>query len=510
MKFSGFVSEALAENPVARQKTDAQNLLESVADESNLRMAWERVRKNHGAPGIDGEPIEAFGAALSLRLPTLQSDLLAGTFRPQPVRAFSVPKSSGGTRTLGIPAVVDRLVLEAISLVLAPLWEPTFSPNSFAYRERRGAQQAVELAQSQLETGRHWVVDLDVEGFFDHVDHVRLMLRLGQRVNDTRLLDLVADFLRAGRRFENGTVEQTHVGIAQGSPLSPLLANIVLDEMDQEFASHGWPFVRYADDFILLANSEPEGKAMMAFTEGFLNDRLRLRLNPLKSRVVPPEATSFLGFTYRLTRYGRVRRGISAAALDRFRNEVRQLTAGHHHRSLDSLMHEVARFVRGWSVYYGIDEGQSLAKARAFARTRLRAAAWEYWRTPAERRRQLIQRGVPATAVEMAVNRLTMPDEETELPVLQQALPNSWFDQFGLGPGGDTARQEQGFLSKCALREDVRALAVLLSTCSTGDRSADGLRLLSRIYQNLQRQIGSRILSDLPELPPRAKPDSPP
>jgi RNA-directed DNA polymerase len=430
--------------------------------------------------------IEQFDGDFARHLPAIQSDLLAGTYRPQPVRALEMRKESGGTRTLGIPTVRDRLVLQALAQILTPLWEPHFSPCSFAYRPERSAQDAVAVAQDHLRAGRRWVVDLDIEGFFDHVDHVRLMLRLAQRVTDVRVLDLIADFLRCGmmrgsspggraslpRRPDlparehsdadktthsetatfiqskieasrqrrptglnecAGFFEPTRLGIAQGSPFSPLLANIVLDELDQEYTRLGWPFVRYADDCILLASSEAEARAMLDFTAGFLEDRLHLRLHPRKTRIVPPEHTEFLGFTYRITRYGQVRRRVTRQALQHFRQRIEQLARPEAGRSLKQIATQVGVFVRGWSAYFGFAQDNVLKAVRGFARARLRACAWELWRTPAERRRQLLLRGVPEAQAEAAAYALTLPDQYAELPVLARAFPNSWFNPFGLG-----------------------------------------------------------------------------
>lgn len=407
--------------------------LPSLASDPNLLAAFAVVRANRGAPGVDGETIAAFETTLPTRLPALQSDLLAGTYRPSPVRAFDLPKASGGVRTLGIPTVVDRVVLQAISQVLTPLWEPTFSPFSFAYRPGRSAQDAVAAAQQYLAAGRSWVVDLDIEKFFDRVDHVRLMLRLGQRVHDAALLDLIADFLRSGRQRQNAPFEATSLGLAQGSPLSPLLANIVLDELDQEFTRLGWAFARYSDDCILLAASEQEARSMLDFIAGFLDHRLHLRLHPEKTRVVLPADAAFLGFTYRLSRYGQVQRQVTHQSFNEFRRKVRELARPDPARSFDATVRQVAEFVRGWSTYFGFAQDRTVAAARSFARTRLRECAWQLWRDPAQRRQELIRLGVNEAAAETAAYRLALPHDTVHIPALATAFPNAWFDRFGLG-----------------------------------------------------------------------------
>lgn len=408
-------------------------MLEALASDS-LLSALAAVRANGGAPGLDGVTVDAFAEHSATELPRLQSELLTGAYRPQPVRALAIPKAAGGTRTLGIPAVRDRVVLEALHQLLAPLWEPTFSPFSFAYRPGRSAQDAVATAQRFLGEGRHWVVDLDIEKFFDHVDHLRLMLRLGQRMDDGALLDIIADLLRAGRRWPDGTLEPTREGIAQGSPLSPLLANIVLDELDQEFTRRGWPFVRYADDCLLLARTEAEGREILAHTETFLASRLHLRLNREKTRLVQPADTAFLGFTYRLSRYGGVDRAVTRAAFAAFRVKLDELARPRGGESLENLAGTVGGFVRGWSAYYGFAGDRAVRAARAHARARLRAAAWTLWHTPAERARQLAALGLPPTDAETTAYALHPPDEWGTLPALVQALPDAWFQPYGLGP----------------------------------------------------------------------------
>lgn len=407
--------------------------LPALASDAHLAAAWAQVRANGGAPGMDGVTIEALETRYGAEVTALQAALLTGAYRPSPVRAVDVPKESGGTRTLGIPTVRDRWVLQALAQLLTPLWEPTFSPHSFAYRPGRSAQDAVAAAQAFLETGCDWVVDLDIEAFFDQVDHVRLMLRLHERVNDPGLLDLIADFLRAGVSRE-GRVTPTRRGIAQGSPLSPLLANIVLDELDQEHARRGWPQVRYADDCILLARDRAAAEAMLEATRAFLATRLKLRLHPRKTRIVRPAETAYLGFTYRVSRYGRVRRAATRESLQIFRRRVEELAAQRPGRTLDRLARDVATYVRGWTAYYGFCQAGTLQAARQHARTAVRRAAWALWATPARRRRELILRGVPPEAADRAAHALLFPDQIPALPELALALSEAWFARHGLGP----------------------------------------------------------------------------
>ncbi len=407
-------------------------MIENIAAEANLHRAWLHVRQNRGAPGIDGITVQAFEGRLDQHLADIAKTLLSGRYRPSPLRAVDIPKpDTNGLRTLGIPTVQDRVVLQAIAQILTPLWEPHFSPFSFAYRDGRTALDAVLLAQQRLQSGQHWIVDLDIEHFFDSVDHVRLVLRLQQRVDDTALLDLIGDFLRAGLS-RDGVIHPTRVGIPQGSPLSPLLANIVLDELDQEYARHGWSFVRYADDCILFARSEAEGLALLEFTREFLADRLRLRLNPVKTRVVRPAEVGFLGFTYRVSRYGRVRRRITRSALETFRREVQQLTRPRPDRLFEEIVADVAQYFRGWATYFRFTQDNTLRAAHACACAALRACAWFKWRTPSERLRQLQRLGVPEDTARAAAFALDFPDPADDPPILRRVLSNAFFERQGL------------------------------------------------------------------------------
>lgn len=407
-------------------------MIEEVAAKSNLQAAWLQVHRNRGAPGMDGVTVEAFERQLTHRLTLIAQNLLIARYRPSPLRAVEIPKPDNhGKRTLGIPTVQDRVVLQAIAQILTPLWEAHFSPFSFAYREGRTALDAVLLAQQRLQSGLQWIVDLDIEKFFDNVDHVRLMQRLARRIADATFLDLIADFLRAGL-MRDGVRYPTRVGIAQGSPLSPLLANVVLDELDQEYMSRGWSFVRYADDCILLAKSEAEAAALLEFTREFLADRLHLRLHPAKTRIVQPADVGFLGFTYRLSRYGRVSRRITRDALAAFRCRISELTCRSQRRPLEQMFEETGAFFRGWAAYYSFTQDNALEAARSFACDALRAAAWEHWHSPQERFRQLCRLGVPEDPAREAAFALDFPGPEDDSPILRRSMPDSFFERYGL------------------------------------------------------------------------------
>ena len=406
--------------------------LASLSAEPALRAAWQKVRANGGAPGVDGVTVRAFAENLGPRLRAMSPTLRRSHYQPTPLRAVDIPKADGsGTRRLGIATVQDRVVLQSLTHALTPLWEPGFSPSSFAYRPGRTALDAVWLAQQRIQAGHPWVVDLDILGFFDHVDHFLLMQRLARRVADARVLDLIADFLRAG--FVQGGVRHHPIqGIAQGSPLSPLLANIVLDELDQEFTAHGWSFVRYADDCILLATSKAEAGALLSFTREFLADRLHLSLHPRKTRVVAPGAVSFLGFTYRLARYGRVHRRINRKALSALRATVSQLACLSHGETFTDAVARVARHFRSWANYYRFTEDGLLHRAYALVCAELRAAAWAHWGSAPERFHQLRALGVPAAQAEAAARPLDFPGATDDPPLLRRFLSEDFFASLGL------------------------------------------------------------------------------
>ncbi|HTI68626.1 MAG TPA: group II intron reverse transcriptase/maturase [Candidatus Limnocylindria bacterium] len=479
-------------------------LLEIVVTDENLSLAWDRVRSNDGAPGVDGVDIRTFESDFARQVALVQADVLALAYRPRPVRRIDVPKPSGGLRPLGIPTVRDRLVLEAISQVLSPLWETTFSPNSFAYRPGRSAQDAVVKAQASLQAGRHWVVDLDIEGFFDHVDHLRLMLRLARRIDDARLLDLIGDFLRAGSQRDHAPPEPTRIGLPQGSPLSPLLANIVLDELDQELTRLGWPFVRYADDCIILASCEAEGRAVLDFVAGFLEDRLKLKLNPHKTRLVCPADSAFLGFTYRIDRYGKVRRGVALPILKAIKKRIAEVARPEAGQSFIEMVARTAQLVHGWSIYYGISEDRTLAVVRDFARAALRSTAWQLWSTADERCRQLTQRGVPADQAEAAAARLYLPGDSGPSRVLLLALPDAWFATFGLGDHRSRSARvnspKASGLENDSLEPCLRKLAVALVSTEIAHQPAAGpaLAALTALYGHLQVLFGRDRWPDLP------------
>ena len=307
-----------SESPVANDR-----LIEEVCERGNLEKAWKRVRANKGSPGADGMTIGELPDYLRKHWPAIRERLFEGTYSPQPVKRVEIPKPGGGVRKLGVPTVLDRLVQQAVLQVLQSRWDPTFSEHSYGFRPRRSAHQAVAQAQQFIAEGYNWVVDIDLEKFFDRVNHDLLMDRVAKRVSDRRLLKLIRAFLNAGV-LEDGLVKSVDEGTPQGGPLSPLLSNLLLDEFDQELARRGLRFCRYADDCNIYVRSRRAGERVMASACRFLTTRLRLKVNESKSAVARPDERKFLGFT--LSTGTEPQRQISQKALDRFTSRIRELT----------------------------------------------------------------------------------------------------------------------------------------------------------------------------------------
>ena len=372
--------------------------MEEVA--KRLTDALLKVASNKGAPGPDGQTIEALLEQWPVVLPRLQADLLSGVYRPGVIRRAYIPKAGGGQRGLGIPDVIDRVVQEAVRQVLEPLWEPTFHPSSHGFRPGRSCHTAITEAKGHLEDGCEWCVDLDLEKFFDLVCHQRLAAKLAQRVGDRRLLVLIGRMLKAKVVLPEGVVIASEQGVPQGGPLSPLLSNIVLDELDQELDRRGHRFVRYADDAKVYVRSERAGQRVMASLTEFIEGRLRLKVNAAKSAVARPEERHFLGFRLRLDpQSGVVEVLLSERTKRNAMERVRQLTPRNWGSSLDSCIAQINAWVLGWHGFFGIasaSEMQMMRKIDAHIRRRLRAIILRHWK----RRRTIAKR-----LVALGVNR---------------------------------------------------------------------------------------------------------
>ncbi len=406
------------------------SLMEAVCERENLKKALRRVKANKGSPGVDGMTVEQLSDYLRAHWPQHRDELLRGTYQPLPVRRVEIPKPDGGVRKLGVPSALDRFVQQAVLQVLQPIFDPTFSDHSYGFRPGRSAHQAVAAAQHHLESGYRYVVDLDVEKFFDRVNHDLLMGRLAQRVPDARVLKLVRAWLNAGV-LENGLVSATEEGTPQGGPLSPLLSNIVLHALDCELERRGHRFVRYADDCNVYVRSRRAGQRLMEGLTHFLTTRLKLKVNAAKSAVALGSDRTFLGFSF--THGQRPRRRLAVKTLDRFRARVRTLTRRVRGVSLRQMVKELAAYLLGWRAYFGFCQTPTiLRRLDKWVRRRLRAVVWKQWTRPGTRFRMLRKRGVNAKDAILTARSNRGPWRVTLTAALCWALPGAYFASLGL------------------------------------------------------------------------------
>ena len=427
-------SQEGTEAPTAKCDTERpashEQLMEEVCERENCWQAYKRVKANRGSPGIDGMTIGDLSGYLREYWPRIREQLLRGTYQPQPVRRVEIPKPDGGVRKLGIPTVLDRFVQQAVMQVLQRRWDPTFSEHSHGFRPRRSAHQAIAKAQQYIAAGHRWVVDLDLEKFFDRVNHDRLMAAIAQRVTDKRVLRLIGAFLKVGV-LENGLVSPAEEGTPQGGPLSPLLSNIVLDELDRELERRGHRFVRYADDCNIYVRSRRAGQRVMANITRFITRRLKLKVNEAKSAVARPEQRKFLGFSF--SRNKEPKRRIAPKALLRCKQKIRELTRRTRGISLEQMITELAAYLRGWKSYFGFCQTpQPLRELDKWIRHRLRSVIWKQWKRGRVRYRKLVQRGVGAQLARQTAGSSDGPWHLADSPALQYALPNAYFDSLGL------------------------------------------------------------------------------
>jgi RNA-directed DNA polymerase len=376
----------------AERLAESERLMEDVCEAKNLKRALRRVKANRGSAGIDGMNVDELPKWLIENWSKLREELLNGQYQPGAVKRVEIGKPDGGTRKLGIPTVVDRFVQQAVMQVLQGIWEPTFSESSYGFRPDRSAHGAVETAQRYIREGRRWVVDIDLEKFFDRVNHDRLMARVSTKVRDKRVLGLIRGFLTAGV-LEGGLVQPSEEGTPQGGPLSPLLSNIVLDELDQELERRGHAFVRYADDCNIYVRSERAGKRVMQSLRALITKRLRLRINEDKSAVARPYQRKFLGFSF--TSQKQARRRIAPKAVERFKGRIRELTQRRRGRKLKAIIEELNLYLNGWKGYFAFCETPSVLKELdGWIRRRLRCYLWKQWKKPRRRRQALMALGV--------------------------------------------------------------------------------------------------------------------
>jgi RNA-directed DNA polymerase len=429
---TGEARSAAAQEPEARAaRTDVESQtaigpsMEAVVERRNLRKALARVKANKGAPGIDGMTFENLAPYLKEHWPTIRAQLLDGTYKPQPVRRVEIPKASGGKRPLGIPTVLDRFIQQAVMQVLQRDWDRTFCEQSFGFRPGRSAHQAVATAQAYIASGYGVVVDIDIEKYFDRVNHDILMGQVAKRVTDKRILKLIRGFLTAGV-LADGLVSPTEEGTPQGGPLSPLLSNLMLDVLDKELEKRGHCFVRYADDCNIYVRSRRAGERVMESIEQFLTKRLKLRINKAKSAVAKPSARKFLGFSF--TGGQQPRRRIAPQAIARFKAKVRELTRRTCGKSLSQVAKELSCYLIGWRAYFGFCETPSVLRdLDHWIRRRLRAIAWKQWKRGRTRYKRLRRLGVGRELAANTAGSSHGPWRLSASPALHIALSKAFF-----------------------------------------------------------------------------------
>ena len=440
MKSDGIASDNLRKQAAASPQDESatghgsqtasiqpEALLAQVLERPNLQRALKQVRQNKGAPGIDGMSVDDLPRHLKEHWPEIRAQLVAGTYRPQPVKRVEIPKPDGKKRPLGIPTVVDRFIQQAIAQIISAEWEPHFHPSSYGFRPGRSAHHAVRQVQADIREGYAWVVDTDMEAFFDRVNHDRLMVRLKRHTNDPALLRLVNRYLKAGVSVDGG-VQATTQGVPQGGPLSPVLANVVLDELDWELERRGHRFARYADDCNVMVKSKHAGERVMASVTRFVSDTLRLTVNPLKSAVDRPAKRKFLGFT--VSRNG-ARLKVTDKAIDKLKDRIRELTRRTRGHRLADIVAELRKTLLGWKAYFGITEVLSpLRDIDKWLRRKLRCYIWKQWGRAGYR--ELRKRGVSVREAWNTSKSAHGPWRLSKTPAITLALPARYFSSLGL------------------------------------------------------------------------------
>ncbi len=404
--------------------------MEAMLSRDNMMAALRRVAANKGAPGIDSMPVEELRAHLVANWPRIKEDLLAGRYRPMPVRGVEIPKPGGGKRLLGIPTVLDRLLQQAMHQVLMPLFDPDFSNSSYGFRPGRSAHQAVLAARSHIAAGRRFVVDIDLEKFFDRVNHDVLMARVARRVADKRVLRLIRHYLQAGLML-GGLATARREGTPQGGPLSPLLSNILLDDLDKELERRGHAFCRYADDCNIYVGSRRAGERLMAGLTRFLAERLRLTVNLAKSAVDRPWNRSFLGYTVTAHKEPRLRVAVKSVA--RLRDKLRDQFRQGRGRSIGRTIEALRPLLRGWMQYFRLAQAKGVfEELDGWLRRKLRCILWRQWKRPRTRAQRLMQRGLDEARALVSANNGHGPWWNAGASHMNDAFRKTFFDQLGL------------------------------------------------------------------------------
>ena len=425
------------ETPMAKRQAESlagtERLMEEVCELENCTQALQRVKANKGSPGVDGMTVNELPEYLKQHGLEIGEQLRNGTYQPQPVRRVEIPKPDGqGVRKLGIPTVLDRFVQQAVLQVLQKRWDPTFSEHSHGFRPGRSAKQAVHEAQQYIAEGYRWVVDLDLEKFFARVNHDRLMAAVAKRVADKRMLKLIRAFLEAGV-MEDGLVSPVDEGAPQGGPLSPLLSNLVLDELDRELERRGHRFARYADDCNIYVGSQRAGQRVMESVTRFIANRLKLKVNQAKSAVARPGQRKFLGFSF--TGERKPRRRIATKAIARFKERIREQSRRTRGISLRQMVKQIATYLRGWLGYFNDCQTPSvLHDLETWLRRRLRSVVWKQWKRGRTRYRELRKRGIGKDLAAQTAGSPHGPWRIANSPALNIALPNAYFAELGFPP----------------------------------------------------------------------------
>jgi RNA-directed DNA polymerase len=426
----GTDAESIAAAARDEHSSDETVVMEQALRRENLMSALKRVVRNGGAPGIDGMTVDELGDHCRKHWPRIREELLSDRYEPMPVRKVEIPKSGGGMRTLGIPTVLDRMIQQALLQVLQPAWDATFSDASYGFRPNRSAHQAVLRARDYVADGYRWVVDLDIERFFDRVNHDVLMARVARRIKDKPMLRLIRRYLQAGM-MQGGLMSPRAEGTPQGGPLSPLLSNLLLDELDKELERRGHRFVRYADDCNVYVKSKAAGERVMASLETFLSERLRLKINRDKSAVDRPWKRSFLSYT--VTHDKKPKLAIAGKAVMRLRTNLRQVFRRGRGRSLARVIAEMTPMLRGWVAYFRLSQVRiRLEELDKWLRHRLRCILWRQWKRPRTRLRELVHRGLDREHAARCAFNGRGAWWNAGAPHMNLAVPTNWLRRQGL------------------------------------------------------------------------------
>ena len=405
-------------------------LLNQILSRKNMLLALKRVEQNKGSHGVDMMSVQNLRQHILEKWSSIKEAILQGTYEPMPVRRVEIPKPDGGTRLLGIPTVTDRLIQQAIAQILSPIYDRTFSEHSYGFRPNRSAHDAVRKAKDYIEDGYRWVVDMDLEKFFDKVNHDRLMSTLAKRMSDKLLLKLIRKYLQAGVMI-NGVVSTTDEGTPQGGPLSPLLSNIVLDELDKELETRGHKFIRYADDCNIYVKSKRAGERTMASVQRFVEGKLRLKVNEKKSAVDRPWRRKFLGFSFTSSREPKIR--IAKQSLKRMKAKVKEITSRKMPYSMEYRLKKLNQYLTGWCGYFALADTASIfEKLDGWIRRRLRMCLWKAWKKPKTKIRNLVKLGVPHWQAYEWGNSRKAYWRIANSPILHRTLGNSYWRRRGL------------------------------------------------------------------------------